>query len=81
MPKKKVTFVGKLQMPQATNDPVPKALIYDEGRERHILVPVDEELTKLMNGRPKAFFKIEAAEDMENVELLKIGDEVSDPGW
>jgi len=71
-----VPFVIKVQMPLATTEDQPMALVYDETRKR-----IDEQIPtghfeERMNGRPKAFFNA-----VFILNRLDIQEEVEDPGW
>ncbi|MHA1572979.1 MAG: hypothetical protein ACTSX8_03210 [Alphaproteobacteria bacterium] len=48
--------IFKVQMPLASNDPEPKALIYNASRSSSAMVPVDDTIRDAMQDRPKAFF-------------------------
>lgn len=56
MPKKQKLEVFKVQVPLTTNDPQPKALIYNKDRSYEGLIPVTDEIRKMMDNEPKRFF-------------------------
>jgi len=49
----------KVQLPLATNDTVPKALIYTHDHKLEMMYPITDHIREQMRGRPKAFFEIE----------------------
>ncbi len=51
--------IFKVQKPLATNDPQPKALVYNEDRSVEIMIPMPELPNRVSNrlvDRPKAYF-------------------------
>lgn len=50
------TTVVKVQLPLSTNDPVPKAMVYDETRSFQKQIPVTSALRKKMGSTAKRFF-------------------------
>lgn len=68
-------MVVKIQIPLATNTE-PLALIYNKDRTFETYSGISTEIKKVMKGRPKAFFKVKIVKT-----VMRIGDEVSDPGW
>lgn len=69
-------FVVKLQVPLVFSGVEPEALIYDETKQFCEQLPINEDVTKLMHGRYKAFFRITILDN--TVHFLE---EVPDPGW
>lgn len=47
--------IFKIQTPLVTNEPVLRAMIYNEGRSWQGLVPVTPEITSLMGDSPKIY--------------------------
>ena len=52
----KTETIVKVQLPLGSNDSVPMALVYSEGRKRMAQVAVSAGLRERMRGRRKAFF-------------------------
>lgn len=50
-------MIVKVQVPLATNEKKPLALVYNEDRSIQFQMPVSAELLDKMEGRPKAFFR------------------------
>ena len=48
--------IYKVQVPLASNEVPPLALVYNEKRNHEGLFPVTDDLLKIMKGRHKAFF-------------------------
>lgn len=61
-------MIVKVQLP-LNDDGEPLALIYDRGRTFEGLVPLNEGVLRVMNGRPKAFFKAKIVG--KQIELLE----------
>jgi hypothetical protein len=49
-------MIVKVQLPLASNEAQPPALVYDEKRSFQAMVPVTKEIKDAMKGKPKAFF-------------------------
>jgi hypothetical protein len=60
-------MIIKLQVPLASSEPNPKALVYNQDRSVEQMFPISPEIMKLMKGRPKAYFvaKINADQELE----------------
>lgn len=56
------TGVVKVQLPQASNEDEPPALVYFVDRKHHFL-PVTDALLNQMGGRQKRYFKAELHDD------------------
>lgn len=50
------TEIYKVQLPLASNEVPPLALVYNERRNHEGLFPITDDLRNIMKGRPKAFF-------------------------
>lgn len=50
------TFIVKVQVPLATSEEVPAALLYNKDRHVQAMVPVTDELLASMAGEKKKFF-------------------------
>ena len=76
-------MIVKIQLPVASNDPNPKALVYNEERDLEFLMPVEATLITAMGGHPKKFFDVDFIPDpqVKGAEKLVINEEVTDPGW
>lgn len=70
------TTIVKVQLPLASNESQPQALVYDEGRSFTRTIPVTRDLRKKMAGAVKKFFY--ATLDGEKIE---IGAAASFQGW
>jgi hypothetical protein len=70
----------KLQVPLSSNLPLSerKALLYNESRDYEVAVPISDEMTRLLRGRPKAFFEISMVYEGYG---FRFEYEVTDPGW
>jgi hypothetical protein len=69
-------MIVKVQLPLASSEVHPKALVYDETRTIEVQVPITDALRKRMDGSPKRFFEAEV-----KAGALALGREVEDPGW
>lgn len=70
-------MIVKIQVPIATTERLPLALIYDESRAVEFQVPITSEILFIMKGRPKAFFHATSEEDGAFV----VGEEVPEQNW
>lgn len=71
-------FVGKLQVPLASNEKDAPAMVYNEDRTIQFFLPMTDEILNMMNGRPKAYFNMTFPDGKSDV---VIGEEVPNPGW
>lgn len=69
-------MIFKVQIPIATNEPEPKALIYNKHRTIEGMIPVTPDLVKTMNGDYKAYFTGQFKKG-----TLTLGDRVEDQDW
>ncbi len=69
-------MIVKVQLPLATNDTTPHALVYNEDRSVLAQVPVSRALEKLMKRRAKAYFSARIVETQ-----LVVDHEVEEPSW
>lgn len=49
-------IIVKIQVPLETNDPDPKALVYNEARSVDFAMPINKQLLGKMSGAKKQFF-------------------------
>lgn len=70
-------MVVKIQQSLHSSDNQKWLLIYDEERNHHAQIEATEDVLKLLNGRPKAYFEAQINKD----KMLVIEKEVPNPGW
>lgn len=68
--------VVKIQVPLASNEVTPMALVYNQKRDFETFLGLSDDLLEVIGDRPKAYFK--ARFDDNNIELIE---EVPNPGW
>jgi len=74
-------IIMKVQMPIATNCEDIEVLIYNETRKFHKMVPVTDELKRLMGSSYKKYFQVKISNPKkENADITFIK-EVDNPGW
>lgn len=69
-------MIVKVQLPLATNEATPKALIYNQSRNFEIFHGITPHIREKMAGRPKAFFEMDITQD----EPIFVR-ELPDQGW
>jgi hypothetical protein len=69
-------FIIKIQTPLATNEPEPKALMYNERRTFQQMVPINSRIVQLMAGQPKRYFNATLQRG-----TLQIGEPVTEQVW
>lgn len=69
-------MIIKMQLPLATTQETARALAYNEDRTWERFIDLDQDILKLMGGRPRAFFEVAVRGDQ--IRFIK---EVPDPGW
>jgi hypothetical protein len=69
-------MIVKVQLPLASSEETPLALIYDETKKFVTQVPVTDPLRAVMKGRAKAYFRAEIEKGS-----LVIESEVPPPPW
>jgi len=77
-------MIVKVQIPLASSEPEPMALVYNEDRSVEMRIPIDIGLEVWMEGRAKAFFEAEIEEIADGdrtIRTVEFLDDVEDPGW
>ena len=62
-------MIVKVQLPLASNDAEPKALVYNKGRSHQFLLPITKDLKEMMGDDVKAYFDADYEEG--KIELYK----------
>ncbi len=66
-----VKTIYKVQVPLASSEKSPPALVYDEQRKKQIFMPVTDELLEFMDGEPKKFVFGAVNRKTDNFEIHK----------
>lgn len=72
-------MVVKVQIPLATSEPIPLALITNEDKSFVLQVPVGHVARRFRPGEAKAFFNL--IPRLASKGAFDLGDRVPDPGW